>query len=62
MQNGIYKSENATYFIKDKKILMKLKGDFYKTNENFMQGRFQAPLSEGMDRNFDKAYSQAKNW
>ena len=41
---------------------MKLKGNFYKTNENYMQGRFQAPLSEGMDRNFDKAYSQAKNW
>ena len=62
MKDGIYKSALATYYIKDNKILMKMKGKFYKTNENYMQGSFQAPLSEGMERNFNKAYEQVKYW
>lgn len=62
MENGIYKSENATYYVKENKILMQIKGNFYKTNKNFMQGRFKDKLTEGMAKNFEKAYSKATNW
>ena len=36
-KNGIYKSDNATYFIYCDQIMMRINGGMYKTNENFMQ-------------------------
>ncbi len=38
MENGIYKSDNAVYFVYNGKILMKIMSNFYKTTANFMQG------------------------
>tara|TARA_R100000951_G_scaffold54838_1_gene46073 strand:+ start:317 stop:505 length:189 start_codon:yes stop_codon:yes gene_type:complete len=62
MKNGIYKSELATYYIKDNKILMNLKGNFYKTSESFMQGKYKEPLTENQLKKFDEAYKQVKQW
>ncbi len=38
MKDGIYKSDNAIYFVLDNKILMRLMGEMYKTTKSFMQG------------------------
>ena len=62
MKNGFYKSELATYYIKDNKIMMHMKGQFYKTNENFMQGTYIKPLTETQTNQFDDAYEQCKQW
>ncbi len=61
-ENGVYKSELATYYIKDDKILMLIKGKFYKTSESFMQGVYREPLSEEQLSQFDEAYEQVKYW
>ena len=62
MKDGIYKSDNATYYVLNEKILMRLMGEWYKTTENFMQGDYVEELSSGMRGAFSKAYSQVKNW
>jgi hypothetical protein len=62
MKNGIYKSENATYFIKDGKILMQMLGGMYKTTENFMQGKYVEPLKPDMEKSFNEVYSKVKSW
>tara|TARA_R100001463_G_scaffold23149_2_gene55458 strand:+ start:913 stop:1101 length:189 start_codon:yes stop_codon:yes gene_type:complete len=62
MKDGIYKSALATYYIKDNKILMLMKGQFYKTSESFMQGTYQEPLTEQQIGQFDEAYEQVKYW
>jgi len=62
LQDGIYKSSNATYFIKGGKILMKLNGGFYKTTSSFMQGTFYEPLPQKLVDAFDKAYEAAPKW
>jgi len=62
MKNGIYKSELATYYIKDNKILMQMKGRFYKTSDSFMQGTYREPLTETQIKQFDEAYEQVKYW
>lgn len=62
MKNGFYKSELAAYYIKDNKIMMHMKGQFYKTNENFMQGTYMKPLTETQIKQFDDAYKQCKQW
>jgi len=62
MKNGFYKSELATYYIKDNKIMMRMKGQFYKTNESFMQGTYMKPLTETQISQFDDAYKQCKQW
>jgi hypothetical protein len=62
MKNGFYKSELATYYIKDNKIMMRMKGQFYKTSESFMQGTYMKPLTETQISQFDDAYEQCKQW
>ena len=63
MKDGIYKSENAKYYIKDGKIIMALGiGGVYKTNQNFMQGTYEKPLKESMVKEFDSAYNKLKHW
>jgi hypothetical protein len=62
MKDGIYKSALATYYIKDNKILMLMKGQFYKTSESFMQGTYQEPLTKEQIGQFDEAYEQVKYW
>ena len=63
MENGIYKNENATFFVKDDKVIMRLKGSYYKTNENFMLAvKRVEPLSAGMINSFDRAYKGAPSW
>ena len=62
MKDGIYKSENAKYFIKDGKIIMSMSNGTYKTNKNFMQGTYKEPLKESMVKEFDSAYNKLKHW
>ena len=61
-ENGVYKSELATYYIKDNKILMLMKGRFYKTSESFMQGVYREPLNETQLSQFADAYKSVKQW
>ena len=62
MKNGIYKSDNAVYFIYNEKILMLLKGSIYKTNKNFMQGTFEKELTQDMMKDFDETYEKVQSW
>ena len=62
MKDGIYRSDNALYYVLDKKILMKLMGEWFKTNENFMQGDYVKELSPEIESQFDGVYNQVKNW
>ena len=63
MKDGIYKSDNAYYFVKDEKVLMNLEGSTYKTTKNFMIGaEHMQLLTNEMDTEFDDNYSNAKNW
>lgn len=61
--NGVYKSESATYFVKDGKIMMKLGGNYYQTTTNFMLGAvFTRDLTPGQIEDFDNAYNKCKRW
>jgi len=62
MENGTYKSDNATYFVKDDNILMLLKGNWYKTSLNFFQGIYKKPLTDEQLEQFDEAYAQVNQW
>ena len=63
MENGIYKSDNAYYFVKDNKILMHLSGELYKTTENFMIGaKYYKPLSFEMKKDFEIIYDSSRDW
>ena len=67
LKNGIYKSvnrlrKNAIYFIYNDKIMMKINGGMYKTNSNFMQGKWVEDLKPAMTEQFDKVYKQLKSW
>ena len=62
MKDGIYRSENATYFVLNEKILMRLMGEMYKTTKNFMQGDYVTELNQGMISEFDEIYNKVKNW
>jgi len=63
MEDGVYKSKLAVYFVKDNKVIMRMDGGFYKTTENFMIGATREhDLTPGMDSIFGKTYSQLKSW
>ena len=62
MKNGIYRSDNASYYILDGKILMSVMGKLYKTTKNFMQGDYYEELNQEMIDEFDGAYNKVKNW
>jgi hypothetical protein len=62
MKDGIYRSDNATYFVLDDKILMRLMGEMYKTTKSFMQGKYVTELNQGMISEFDKVYNKCEKW
>ena len=62
MKNGIYKSNDATYFVFNEKILMRMLGSMYKTNKMFLFGDWKYPLTDGMKEQFDEAYNKVKQW
>ena len=62
MKNGIYKSDNATYYVLDGKILMSVMGEMYKTTKNFMQGDYVRELNSLTIDEFDGVYDKVKNW
>lgn len=62
LKNGIYKSENAIYFVLNDKIMMRINGGMYKTNANFMQGKWIDDLKPAMVGEFDEVYGQLKSW
>ena len=61
MKDGIYKSDNATYYVLNEKILMRLMGEMYKTTKSFMQGNYVTELNQGMIDEFDSAYNKVKS-
>ena len=62
MKNGIYRSDNVTYYVLNEKILMRLMGEMYKTTKSFMQGDYVTELNQGMSDEFDSTYNKVKNW
>ena len=62
MKDGIYRSDNAVYYVLDKKILMRLMGETYKTTKSFMQGEYVTELNQGMISEFNEVYNKVKNW
>jgi len=62
MKDGIYKSNDATYFVLDNKILMRLMGEMYKTTKSFIQGDWKEDLQPGMVEQFDEVYNKCKKW
>ena len=62
MKDGIYRSDDATYFVLDNKVLMRLMGKMYKTNKGFMQGDYVTELNQGMISEFDEVYNKCKKW
>lgn len=62
--NGIYRTPYAIYFVKDEKIMMKIKGCMYKTTQNFFQGNKEPaePLTKAMLEEFDSIYDRVPNW
>lgn len=64
MQDGVYKNDNATYFVKDCKIIMQLNiGGTFKTTESFMVGAAKIDdLSRDMKERFDDFHSNLKQW
>tara|TARA_Y100000401_G_C8129897_1_gene129557 strand:- start:88 stop:276 length:189 start_codon:yes stop_codon:yes gene_type:complete len=62
MKNGIYKSNDATYFVLDGKVLMRIMGSMYKTTKHFMFGDYIQELQPGMIEQFDEVYNEVKQW
>ena len=62
MKNGIYRSDNATYYVLNEKILMNLMGEMYKTTKSFMQGDYEKELCKEMIDEFDGVYNKVKEW
>jgi|TARA_R110002033_G_scaffold165570_1_gene203499 hypothetical protein len=63
MENGIYENSSAKFFVKNKKVLAKIMGRYYKTTSNFMGGAKKvAELTPGMFANFEPAFDKAKKW
>ena len=62
MKDGIYKSDNAVYFVLDNRILMRLMGEMYTTTKGFMQGDWKKDLQPEMIKEFDVVYHEAEQW
>ena len=62
MKNGIYKSNDATYFVLNGKVLMRIMGSMYKTTKHFMFGDYIQELQPGMIEQFDEVYNEVKQW
>jgi len=62
MKNGIYKSNDATYFIFNGKILIRILGETYKTTKHFMFGEWKEDLRPGMEDQFHTVYHESKPW
>ena len=62
MENGIYRSDNATYYVLNEKILMSVMGEMYKTTKNFMQGDYVRELNSLTISEFDGVYNKVKQW
>ena len=62
MKDGIYKSNDATYFVLNGKVLMRIMGSMYKTTKHFMFGEYKQELQPGMIEQFDEVYNEAKQW
>ena len=62
MKDGIYRSDNVTYYVLNEKILMRLMGEMYKTTKSFMQGDYEKELNQGMIDEFDGVYNKVKQW
>ena len=62
MKDGIYKSNDATYFVFNEKILMRMLGSMYKTTKHFMFGDWKQELQPEMIEDFDRVYNNVKQW
>jgi hypothetical protein len=61
-KDGVYKSETAVYFIKGDRIIMRLNGGCYKTNPNFMQGKYHGELPPEISDQFDGVFEKCPYW
>jgi hypothetical protein len=62
MKDGIYKSNDATYFVLNGKVLMRIMGSMYKTTKHFMFGDWVQDLKPEMEKDFNDVYNESKNW
>ena len=62
MKDGIYKSNDAVYFVLNEKILMKMLGNMYKTTKHFNFGDWKEDLNPEMVEQFDEVYNKVKQW
>lgn len=62
LKDGVYKSENATYFIKGDKIVMRLMGSYYKTTDNFLGGAKWVQPFDITQEQFNEEYEKLKFW
>ena len=62
MKDGIYKSNDAIYFVLNEKILMKMLGSMYKTTKMFLFADWAYPLTDEMKDEFEIVYNKVKQW
>ena len=62
MKDGIYKSNDATYFVLDGKVLMRIMGSMYKTTKHFNFGDWKQELQPEMIEEFYEVYNKVKQW
>ena len=62
MKDGIYKSNDAIYFVLNEKDLMKILGSMYMLRYIIIFGEYQEPLKPQMIESFDEVYNKVKQW
>lgn len=63
VKNGVYKSPDAVYFVKEEKVIMILKGSYFKTTKNFMAGAdFEKDLPQEIFDDFERVYKLTPPW
>ena len=62
-KDGIYRGEyGITYFVLNKKILLKHLGTIYKTTKHFIFGEWAYPLTDDMKLEFNDIYKKVNKW
>jgi hypothetical protein len=62
-KDGVYRGDyGIVYFVHDGKVIMRHLGSYYKTSTNFLFGKWDKELNEGMISTFNDAYESAPKW
>jgi len=63
LKDGVYRSNLATYYVYQGKVMMRMGGVYYKTTDNFMVGsRYLKDLTEEQMKKFEACFSQCPQW